>query len=141
MARYIFDEERRYRDSDPVNPLDRDGDLPFIPPPDDNSQIDQVTVPQVTADQNNYELPPGQIVIFSTDASRTFTGFKGARPGFTIFCNGGSFDGVVANNNAGSTTENRTLCHTGANITLNPNESAILFYDFANSRWRTVGFV
>lgn len=113
--------------------------------PDNNTTIDQATTQQVTADQNNYALPAGQtfvtVVGFTTDAARTFTGFAGARPGIVIFCNRGSNNGVIANNNASSTDENRVLCHTGADITLNGNESAIMFYDYNSSKWRTVGFV
>src|SRR5262245_52098107 len=103
LSRYSEDE--RYSSSDFI-PLDQGNDLPFIVP-EDNSQIDQVTVPQVTANQNNYPLPPGGMVIFTTDASRNFTGFVGARPGLTVFYNGGSFDGVIVNNSGSSTAENR----------------------------------
>lgn len=105
------------------------------------AQVGQVTQPQVTADQNNYALPESELVRLSTDASRTFTGFTPPRTGRFVLCNVGGFDVVVANNNAGSTDVNRVLCHTGANITLNPNESVTIIYDFASSRWRTVGFV
>lgn len=106
-----------------------------------DSQIDQVSPAQITADQNNYSLPNTMIIRLSTDALRTITGFAGARPGISIIVNVGTQDLVIANSSASSTAENRVLCHTGANITLNANESVQIFYDFSTLRWRTVGFV
>lgn len=108
--------------------------------PADNSQIDQVTTEQVTADQNNYALPPGELIRLSSDASRNFTGFSGARPGIFALANVGGFDVVIVNASGSSTAENQVLCHTGGNITLNPAESVFIVYDFQSSRWRTVGF-
>jgi len=139
MARYLDD--RRYEESGDVGLIDIGDNAQPIITRDDGSQIDQTTVPQVTADQNNYAIPPGELIRLSTDASRTFTGFSGSRPGLFVICNVGSQNVVIANDNAGSTAENRVLCHSGANITLNANESVLITYDFQSSRWRTIGFV
>ena len=139
MARY-GDEQQRYPNTGVDANLEINPDRIFITP-DSPSLIDQVTVPQVTANQDNYPLPTREVVLFTTDASRNFTGFSGARPGLTVFANVGTQDGVIVNNSASSTTENRVLCHTAANITLNAGESVIIFYDYASSRWRTVGFI
>lgn len=137
MARYL--DEPRYEGGDNF-PGDRvDTGRPTITPAD-TSQIDQVTTEQVAADQNNYPLPPGELIRLSTDASRNFTGFSGARPGIFALCNVGGFDVVIVNSSGSSTTENMVLCHTGGNITLNPGESVFILYDFQSSRWRTVGF-
>jgi hypothetical protein len=138
MPRYNDDFDR-YGGGDVNSPIEIGNlDLPVTIAPDPGD--DQASV-SVTADQNNYGLPPSGFVIVSTDASRNFTGFTGARLGLTVFCNGGSFDAVIVNNSGSSTLQNRTLTHTGANITLNPGESALLFYDFVALRWRTIGFV
>jgi hypothetical protein len=103
-------------------------------------QQGQVTPDQVLANQNNYALPAGELIRLSTDASRTFTGFAGARPGVFVVANVGVFDVVIAHQNAGSDAQNRVICHTGANITLNADESVSIIYDFSSLRWRTVGF-
>jgi hypothetical protein len=100
--------------------------------------ISQVTPMQITADQNNYTLPAqAEIIRLFSDASRTITGFTGARAGAITLCNVGSFNIVIANNNAGSDAQNRVLCHTGANITLQPNMSVNIWYDFMSEIWRT----
>ena len=139
MARYEGDPERYQSPNDlPALPFDLDQ---IAIQSEGSSQIDQVTVPQVTSNQNDYPVPSSGVILFSTDASRNFTGFAGARPGLTVFCNVGTQDGVIVNNSGSSAAANRVLCHTGANITLNAGESAILIYDYSSSRWRTVGFV
>lgn len=113
----------------------------FIPPGQGDQQdqtVSQVTPPQITADQNNYSLPAAaEIVRLFTDAARTITGFTGARAGKITLCNVGSFDLVIANNNAGSDAMNRVLCHTGGDITLGPNMSVDVWYDFMSLIWRT----
>lgn len=141
MARYTTDP--RYDGGGSVNSTDRIDNDRIVIVPDNNSQIDQVTAPQATADQNNYALPPGELIRLSTDASRNFTGFSGARPGIFAIVNVGTVAGrdvVIVNDSGGSAAENRVLCHTGGNITLNISESVFIVYDFASSRWRTVGF-
>jgi hypothetical protein len=102
--------------------------------------VGEVELDEVTANQDNFQLPLSLIIIFSTDASRNFTGFTPPRPGILVFCNGGSNDGVIVNNSGSSDAENRVLNHTGANITLNAGESVFLFYHYGSSRWRTIGF-
>lgn len=101
----------------------------------------EISYPQITADQNDYPLDPGILQRLSSDASRTITGFANPDSGLKWLVNVGSNNIVIANDNAGSLAANRVLCHTGANITLNPNESVQIGYDFTSSRWRTVGFV
>lgn len=142
MARYV--DEQRYDVGYELDPAQIGRDSEILQRVVDNQnehQIGQVTPDQVTADQNNYTLPDGELVRLSTDASRTFTGFAGARPGRFVLCNVGANDLVIANNNVGSDAQNRVLCHTGANITLNPNESVTIIYDFLTTMWRTIGFV
>lgn len=139
MARYLDDP--RYDESGGLVEVSFDERPTFVAPDaGSSSQIDQVTTEQVTADQNNYALPPGELIRLSTDASRNFTGFSGARPGIFALANVGASDVVIVNNSGSSTAENRVRCHTGANITLNPGESVFIVYDFGSSVWRTIGF-
>lgn len=140
MARYYDDELRYDTEIESQRSENIESQIRRITT-DDSQQIDQITPDQVTADQNNYSLPEGELVRLTTDAARTFTGFAGARPGRFVIANVGSFDVVIANNSASSNAENRVLCHTGANITLNPGESTEIIYDFESLRWRTIGFV
>ena len=102
---------------------------------------EQVDYPQITADQNNFNLLEGVVHRLTSDASRTITGFANVGPGLKVILNGGAQDLVLANNNVGSDAANRILSHTTANITLNPNESALIFYDRTSTRVRTLGFV
>jgi hypothetical protein len=138
MARGYDEEERGY-DTEIGQQLQVQAQFSQIVS-DNRQRIDQVTPETVTADQNNYSLPQNQIIRITTDASRTFTGFAGARDGIVVFANVGGFDAVIANDSASSAAPNRVLCHTGANITLGPKESALLFYDFVTLKWRTIGF-
>lgn len=101
---------------------------------------DDVTYPQLTADQNDYPLLNGVLHRFSTDALRTITGFANPGIGGNVIVNVGSQDLVLANNNAGSIEANRILTHTGGDITLGPNESALVIYDRVSARVRTIGF-
>jgi hypothetical protein len=100
----------------------------------------QVLYPEITADQNDYPLGEGVIHLFTSDASRTITGFASVGPGIQVISNIGAQNLVLANDNAGSAEANQILAHTGANITLNPNESALIYYDDVTGKVRTVGF-
>lgn len=99
----------------------------------------EVTYEQVTSNQNNYYLREGFVHRLSTDASRNITGFANVRPGrFVLIVNVGSFDIVITHQDAGSLAPNRTLSHTAASLTLNPNESVFLIYDGSTARWRSL---
>lgn len=143
MARYLTKEYRYGLDElGEVREVDNDVRTFIV---QEQKKVDQVETDQATADQNDYPIPPGetlvQLVNLSTDASRTFTGFSGARHGLIVLRNSGSNNLVVAHDNAGSQDENKVISHTGANITLNPNESLPILYNFSISRWVTVGFI
>jgi hypothetical protein len=101
----------------------------------------QQLYPQLTADQDDFSLNVGTIThLFTSDALRTITGFANVGIGIKSVTNIGSQDVVLANDNAGSLAQNRILTHMGADITLNPGESALIFYDFVTQRVRTIGF-
>lgn len=98
----------------------------------------------ITADQDNFKLTGDAIVHrFTTDAARTITGFRALDldSNVRVIVNVGTQNLVLANDSASSSAQNRILCHTGANITLNQNESVAIFYDRTSSRVRTIGFV
>jgi hypothetical protein len=98
---------------------------------------------ELVADLDNVRLARAIVHRFSTNASRTITGFFALDldSQLRVIVNVGANDLVLANNSASSSAANRILCHTGANITLGPNESALIFYDRTSARVRTVGFV
>lgn len=98
---------------------------------------------ELTTDQNNFSLGHAVVHRISTNASRTITGFNALDldSQLRVIVNVGANDLVLANNSGLSSAQNRILCHTGANITLNPNESALIFYDRTSAIVRTVGFV
>lgn len=106
------------------------------------SDISQASPLQVTADQDDYSLPDGELIRFSTDAARTITGFAGARAGLIMVTNVGSNNLIIANDSASSAAENRLLIPNGVNITLNggANEGFIMRYDFVSLRWRIAGY-
>jgi hypothetical protein len=103
----------------------------------------EATYAQLTGDRNDFQLERVIVHRLTTDASRTITGFNANNLSgdIQVIANVGSNDLVLANNSGSSSAVNRILCHTGANITLNPNESVPIFYDKTSARVRTIGFV
>ncbi len=99
---------------------------------------------QLTADVNDYAghlagNSQRALLRLSSDASRTITGFDKtiSRKNDTIWLtNVGSFDVVLAHENAGSVATNRIISPTTANLALGPDESAMLWYDGTTTRWR-----
>lgn len=138
MARSLYGNEgSRYDDLGEDYGLDREiiEEIRTDDPIDDKP-LDEVSPDQITADQNNYSLPDAILTRFSTDASRTITGFAGSKAGIKIIANVGSNDLILANNSGSSDAENRILTHSGANITLGAGQLAIMTYDFTSARWR-----
>ena len=104
---------------------------------DGGFNLKEVTLAQITANQNDYELGIGSMFRLSSDASRTITGLQGGTAGEGIvLINVGSFDIVLANQSASSGSINRIITGTGANLTIGTGESAMLFYDNTTERWR-----
>ena len=106
-----------------------------------------VSPAQITADQDDYQ---GQgsgtamrgLLRLSTDASRTITGIDATTVDFSEaddelrLVNIGSFDLVLGHQDVGSLATNRIISPTGADLTLGPDEMALLWYDGATARWR-----
>ena len=97
------------------------------------------TPAQITSDQDDYVFT-GTFLRLSTDASRTITGFAGGTDGKQIYVvNVGSNDLILADEDAASSAENRTISGHGVDITLDPDESAHLWYDLTSLRRRILG--
>lgn len=91
----------------------------------------------ITADVNNYSLAVGRFNRLATDASRTLTGLVAGVTGEEReIWNVGSNNLVLAHQSASSTDVNRFICTGAANITLAPDEQALLRYDGVTQRWR-----
>ena len=96
---------------------------------------------QITADTNDYAIPTltsaRHVLRLSTDASRTLTGLALTQDGDALWIvNIGSNDLILAHENASSSAANRIISSTGADLTLNANEAAFLWYDTTTARWR-----
>lgn len=101
---------------------------------------EEVTEPQLTANQNNFPLSTGFTYHrFTTDGvARAITGFAGGVPGRAIFfCNAGGGANITLNNqDAASSAENRIITGTGGNVAITPDQLVYLVYDNASQRWR-----
>ena len=91
--------------------------------------------PALIGDSNRRKLPTAWRL--NTDASRNITGilYGAILKSIAIF-NVGSFDIVLKDEDAGSTAANRFALN--GDITLQPDNSTILWYDATSSRWRAV---
>lgn len=103
-----------------------------------------ITPAQLTGDVNDYQAhgtgnSQRAVVRLSSDASRNVTGFDVAisRVNDTIWAvNVGANNVVLQHQNAGSAAANRIISPTGADLTLGPDEAALLWYDDTTARWR-----
>lgn len=140
MARYLGDDARYSEGADYV--LTRPGltpaEISLLSETIGASPILQVSPDQIVANQNDFPLPEGVLIRLSTDASRNITGFAGARSALTVICNVGAQNIVLIHQSASSSAANRIISHTGADLTINANESVLIVYDFTTTRWRTV---
>lgn len=99
-----------------------------------------LTPPQITADQNNYS-PTNfhlyNVLRLDVDANREITGIDStnvvAGQSF-ILVNISQFNIKLKNNNTNSLAQNRFLLK--ADITLEKEEAAIVWYDTTSQRWR-----
>lgn len=93
---------------------------------------------QITSDQNDYSptgLANASSIRASTDAIRNITGLAGGADGrLIVWHNIGAFNTVFQDEDAGSTAANRFALN--ADVTIAPDQSAVLQYDSTSSRWR-----
>lgn len=96
---------------------------------------------QITAATNNYDptgLSTATTLRLTTDATRTITGLAGGADGrILVLHNVGAFNLILSDEDASSTAGNRFAL--SANLTLTPDQSAVLHYDATSSRWRLFG--
>jgi len=93
---------------------------------------------QITADQNDYSpagLASAAVLRLSTDASRNITGLSGGADGrVAAIVNVGANPLVLKDADPGSSAANRFAF--GADVTLAAKQSAVLWYDAADSGWK-----
>lgn len=94
------------------------------------------TPAQLVANTDDWDVD-ASFIRASTDASRNVTGLANGRDGkIAIIANVGANDLVLQHQNAGSVAANRFLMVEGEDITLTPDDEALLIYDDTTSRWR-----
>ena len=93
---------------------------------------------QITADQNDYDpagLSTSSVLRLSSDASRGITGLSGGGDGRIVaIINTGTNNIVLTDASTSSSAANRF--GFGADITLSSKQSAVLWYDATDSRWK-----
>ena len=106
---------------------------------EDDTQYKHFSPAQITSDQNDFNMGDTTGVRLSTDASRTVTGLVNGTDGrFVLISNVGSFDLILAHQNASSVAANRIISPTAQDVTIIPNDSIVLQYDSTTSRWRII---
>ena len=102
---------------------------------------EELTPPQITANQNNYNpanFSTSNVLRLSTNASRDITGLASGVQGRVVMIhNVGTNPIVLKNENASSTAANRFALN--ADVTISQSETLTLRYDGASSRWRLWG--
>lgn len=92
----------------------------------------------LSADENDYNpagLAGTSVLRLSSDASRSITGLSGGGDGrIVVFVNAGANPIVLKDAGAGSSAGNRFAF--GADVTLAAKQSALLWYDAMDSRWK-----
>lgn len=95
------------------------------------------TLNQFTADQNDLDLGTGGIVRISSNAARNITGFVAGSAGDArLISNVGTFAITLKHQSTSSAAANRIICVSSADVTIEPNGSAVVYYDGTDSRWR-----
>ncbi|HXF90175.1 MAG TPA: DUF2793 domain-containing protein [Xanthobacteraceae bacterium] len=93
---------------------------------------------QITADQNDYSpsgLAAASVLRLSSDAPRNLTGLAGGGDGrIVVLVNVGANSIVLKDASAASAAANRFAF--GADVTLAAKQSAVLWYDAADARWK-----
>jgi hypothetical protein len=91
----------------------------------------------ITSDQNNYDLGTAIVHRFTTDASRTITGFLApVIERMDVLLNVGAQDLVLANQDGSSDEANRVITGTGASVTVAADTCVLIWYDLTTARWR-----
>lgn len=101
------------------------------------SNVHTVTSVSLSANQNDWSPTQAPIVRASLTANVTVTGLSWDNENGTkaVIRNISAFNLTLAHESASSTTTNRFLCSTGADIVLSQNQAADLEYDATTGRW------
>jgi hypothetical protein len=143
--------------SDAANRFDFVNDIDFIIPPSGNALIyydsaiqrwiggdgaslygmlNEVTPPQITSNQNNYDIGFADILRLSTDADRIITGLDGGVQGRSLkIFNIGSYAIILAHQNTASSASNRFKFSIITNVIIMPGSNIDLYYDVTQARW------
>lgn len=95
---------------------------------------------QITTTADDYAptgIADATVLRLSTDTTQDITGIFAGHPGKELRIFNIGTQNLVLKNNVTSTAANRFLL--GTDITLGADESILLWYDAASSRWRAVG--
>jgi len=99
--------------------------------------LNENTPAQLLANTDNYAPGDYAVLRMSTDAARNLTGVAGGKKGRVLWMhNVGTQNLVLVHQSANSAAANRFISPTAANITLSAGDSARLYYDSTDSRWR-----
>ena len=102
--------------------------------------VGDISPAQIVSNTDNYNptgLSTAAVLRLTTDASRNLTGIVGGVDGrILMVLNVGSFP-LVLKDDATSTAGNRFQLN--GDVTLGPDEGALLWYDSTSSRWRLAG--
>ena len=98
-----------------------------------------VTMAQIGANQNNYNVGEFRVARLSSDASRNITGFANGENGIVLHViNVGAQDIVIQDQHVDSSEANRVITLSGADVTLGPDAVMLLWYDPVTLRWRQI---
>lgn len=92
----------------------------------------------VSADQDNLALSQTVNLFFATTTGVDLTGFVAVNGFFAIIINIGSNTITLKHQSTASDAVNRIITKTGADYPLAANQSAMLFYEQFNARWRQI---
>lgn len=99
--------------------------------------LNENTPAQITANMDNYTPGDYDALRISSDAGRNITGISSGKKGRVLWMhNVGAQNINLVHQSANSSVGNRIISPTGANITLGANDSARLYYDSTDQRWR-----
>lgn len=94
----------------------------------------------VEEDRDDIELGQEKALVqrFATEGSRSISGFWGDEGEVIVIINVGDGRLTLANRSERSLPQNRIVTGTGADLVLEPDETATIFYDEASERWRVL---
>ena len=103
--------------------------------------LNENTPAQPTASVNDYAPGDFDILRMSSSAAWNITGISGGKKGRVLhILNVGAQNILLLHQSASSSAANRIISPTAATITLGTNDSAVLYYDSTDARWRFLAY-